>query len=315
LTVSVSKDLRKEFSRQTRKRVRDLKDTFKDAVRQADSNAIHEFRKTTRHLQTIVDACGIRSNSRRVEKLRDRLRQIRHAGSDWRDSDVMIEEVSKARRKTSAKADRRCWARVAKRTAKQRRRAIRNFVRQCKSRVVKKTGAKIRALVKRNTRSEPLMDELRLLLQHAWEKWNASINDFVSQSTATRLHNVRIKTKTLKYAIDLNQRFFPDRDLEKANLWLTDIQDRVGAWHDEFMLGRFALKTFRRKRSARDPAAVKIIRRIKEREIILAESARRFISNIGDSRDYAQLHRVLAAEIFAMSEPSANGTDSLAAPL
>ena len=148
-----------------------------------------------------------------------------------------------------------------------------------------------------------MMDNLRLLLERGWENWTGAIDDFLDDSTAVKLHAVRIKAKTLRYSIGLSQRLYPDSHLESASEWLREIQDRIGAWHDEFMLGQRALQTF--PRAPRDPDAIKVIREIKEKEIAMAESAHDFISAIGKTKQYQRLQQLLSATVYAM----ANGSD------
>jgi len=298
--LNAAKKFETEFLRNASKRVRQLESTFKEIVRKLDGEAVHDFRRATRQLQTIVDACGIRRPSRRVTKIIRQLRRSRHALSEWRDSDVLLVELKKARRKARTKDERRCWAEIAERIVKQRRRALKKFSRKHKSLRVNATGDKAKALVKERVRSEPMMDNLRRLLERSWNKWTGAIDDFVAKAAAPELHEVRIKTKTLRYAIELSQKFYPDRELETASEWLKGIQDRVGAWHDELMLGRVALETF--TESPRDPSAIKVIRDTKEKEIAMAESSRNYILSIQKMKDYQRLKRVLSASIYAMTD-------------
>ena len=298
--MNAAKKFETEFLRNASKRVRQLESTFKEIVRKLDGEAVHDFRRATRQLQTIVDACGIRRPSRRVTKIIRQLRRSRHALSEWRDSDVLLVELKKARRKARTKDERRCWAEIAERIVKQRRRALKKFSRKHKSLRVNATGDKAKALVKERVRSEPMMDNLRRLLERSWNKWTGAIDDFVAKAAAPELHEVRIKTKTLRYAIELSQKFYPDRELETASEWLKGIQDRVGAWHDELMLGRVALETF--TESPRDPSAIKVIRDTKEKEIAMAESSRNYILSIQKMKDYQRLKRVLSASIYAMTD-------------
>jgi hypothetical protein len=60
--------LKKEFVSYARKPIRKLRQTFSDIVDTSQSEAEHDFRKTTRDLQTIVDVCAIDSGSRRAKK-------------------------------------------------------------------------------------------------------------------------------------------------------------------------------------------------------------------------------------------------------
>lgn len=314
--MNAGKKVEKEFERDANKRVRQLKSTFKEIVERLDGEAVHDFRRATRQLQTIVDACGIRRPSRKVTKIIRRLRRSRHALSEWRDSDVLLVELKKARRKARTKEERQCWAEIAERVVKRRRRALKKFSRKQKSLKVKATGNKAKALIKERVHSEPMMDNLRRLLERGWNKWNGAIDAFVGTAAAPELHGVRIKTKTLRYAIELGQKFYPDRQLESASEWLKDIQDRVGAWHDELMLGRVALETF--SGSPRDPSAIKVIRDTKEKEIALAESARNYILSIRKMKDYQRLKRVLSASVYAMMDgkgPRELETESITGPI
>jgi CHAD domain-containing protein len=312
------KDLEKEFARYARKRTRQLKSTFKEVVDKLDSRALHDFRQATRQLQTIVDAHRIHRPSRKAEKIRQRLRRSRHALGEWRDCDVMLKEIKKAQRKARARDEGRCWSQVADRVAKQRRRTMRKFLAKYKSLRIGATAAGVKALVKKKIRSDTMMDDLRLLLQRSWEKWNVAIDDFVGDVTAAKLHAVRIKAKTVRYAVELSQRFYPDNHLDSASEWLEDIQDRIGAWHDEYMLGQYALETFSSGRASREPAAIKVIRGIKETEIAMAESSRNFILSIRKTKDYQQLRRLLSASVYAMangSGPSERTSESIEGPI
>lgn len=310
------KKLEKEFVRYTRKRVRELKTTFAQIVAKSDSGAVHDFRKATRHLQTIVDAIGIHRPSRMTQKIRRRLQKCRHALGAWRDDEVVLKELKKAQRKAHTRNERNCWSQVAKRTAKQHRRTLKKFYRNYKSLRVSSTGAKVKAVVKKKVKSESMMDNLRLLLERGWEKWNNAIDDFLGDSTAAELHAVRIKAKTLRYSVDLSQRLYPDNHLDNASGWLKTIQDRIGAWHDEFMLGQRALETF--SDTPRDPIALKVIREIKEKEIAMGESARDFLSAIGKTKQYQRLQLVMSATVYAMangSDPGKLANESIRGPL
>jgi CHAD domain-containing protein len=299
-TLNSAKKFETKFVQHASKRVRQLKSTFKAIVERLDAEAVHDFRRATRQLQTIVDACGIRRPTRSVTKIIRRLRRSRHALSDWRDCDVLLVELKKARRKARNREERQCWSEIAERIVKQRRRAVKKFCRKHKSLKVGATGNKARALVKDRVKSEPMMNNLRRLLERSWNKWTEAIDDFVAKAAAPELHEVRIKTKTLRYAIELSQKFFPDRQLETASEWLKEIQDRVGAWHDELMLGRVALETF--SETPRDPSAIKVIRDTKEKEIAMAESSRSYILSIRKMKDYQRLKRALAASVYAMTD-------------
>jgi CHAD domain-containing protein len=310
------KNLEKELLRYAGKRVRELKSTFRQIIEKSDSGAVHDFRKATRHLQTIVDAIAIHRPSRKAEKIRRRLQRCRHALGEWRDDEVALKEVKKAVRKAHIRNERQCWSKVAKRIAKEHRQTLKRFLRKYKSLRVSATGARVKILVKRKIQSESMMDNLRLLLERSWKKWNGAIEDFLGDSTAAKLHAVRIKAKTLRYSVELSQRLYPDSYLKSSSEPLKEIQDRIGAWHDEFMLGQRASQTF--SRAQRDPGAIKVIREIKEKEIAMAESARDFISAIAKTKQYQRLQVILSATVYAMengSDPRTLAGENIKGPL
>jgi len=129
---------------------------------------------------------------------------------------------------------------------------------------------------------------------------------------------VRITAKTLRYAIGLSQRFYPDNELENASEWLKGIQDRVGAWHDEMTLSESARETFSNSRAPRDTRAIAFLRNIKKEEIAMAESARNFIFSIRTTSEYQRLRRVLSASVYAMTngdDSAVLATDSITGPI
>lgn len=304
-----AQNVAKEFARRARKRARQLRDSFELIVDRRDSEAVHEFRKATRHLQTIVDACGVNGKRKRARKLKRQLQNMRHALSDWRDSDVLVIELKKIRKAAHFRAERPCWQTLGSRTDKNHRRAIKIFLKQRKRFDVKRTALNIEAAAKKEYRSEHVIEDLRSLLDKSWRDWLTSIDDFAASQTVLALHRVRIKAKSLRCALELMLKLYPDNELEGDLTWLKAIQDRVGAWHDELTLGRTALKTF--AKIPRDPSVLNVIRRIKDKEIRLAEATRELILSIRNDADYKRLRRRLSASVFAIRDGRgpANNTD------
>jgi CHAD domain-containing protein len=307
----------KDFSRYSRKRLRQFKRDFKTLMAKADPESLHDFRRKTRQLQTIVETSTIRHASRQSAKIRRRLKKSRHVLSEWRDANVMLGHL-KNRRRQAPPADKAFWSKAIDGVTNDRQHAAKKFRRVRKSLGVNKIISQTKTLFEKKSRFQPLTENLQLLLKKSWQKCNESIDDFVRDATVSNLHQVRIKAKTFRNAIALNQRFYPDNRLERASMWLKRIQDSIGGWHDELILGLRASETLSRPRASRDRRTIKLIRLIKEREIILAESALKFIKSIRTTREYRQLRRVLSASIFAMTNyrnPTATDDDSISGAL
>src|SRR5947208_16452853 len=96
LILRTQRQLSKELMHYAAKRSRKLNKTLQIIIKRKDTDAVHDFRKTTRDLQCLVDVCRIRRSTRRTKKLRCDLQSWRHALSAWRDGDVMIKLVEQA---------------------------------------------------------------------------------------------------------------------------------------------------------------------------------------------------------------------------
>ena len=115
--MATNKRFGKELAHYARKNVRPLKHSFDDVIDTASADAVHDSRKATRNLQTVIDACAARRPSHKTRRLRTQLKECRHALSDWRDSDVLLVELKKSERRAYSPAERRCWSKLTEHTA------------------------------------------------------------------------------------------------------------------------------------------------------------------------------------------------------
>ena len=312
--MSRKKILKKEFRRLARKRVRQLKSNFRDIADTTDSRAVHDFRKATRRLQTIVDLFKVHRHAARANKIRRELQAFRHAAGEWRDTDAMLQELR--RRRIRPASTRECWHSLENKVEKRRNRISRQFVRNKHPRRLKRLEKSAASFLKKEFKAKSMSADIADFIKREWEKWDRAVNDFAAQPTAPNLHAVRIRSKSLRYAIEMSFEFFPDPALQRARKWLKKIQARVGAWHDELMLGEHALAAF--EKTPRDPGALQAIRLIKQREIAMAEAGRDLVLSIRRSPEYRATKRGLSASVFALSDvrdPTAAATSNLAGPI
>lgn len=303
--MRTQKKLSEELIRYAAKRSRKLHKTLQIIIRSKDTEAVHDFRKTTRDVQCLVDACRVRRSTRRAKRIRSDLQSWRHALSAWRDGDVMIKLVEQAQQKAHHTYEREAWPTIAERTAKQRKRALKKFLKNADVRKMRKLRTEIKGLVKNRARVEPMADNVAQLLQQAWQRLHFAIDEFQRAPGVINLHAVRIKAKSLRYALDLRQRFYPNKKLEDSSVLLKEIQDRIGEWHDELMLSALVRSTLSESHAVSDPNAAKVIERIKEQEILMAESARRYLLTMQETEQYKRLKRVVSAAIYATSNDDA----------
>ena len=216
----------------------------------------------------------------------------------------MLRDLRKARKNAHDKINRHNWSMVIKRTVKARDKAIRNFLRKRKNLKIGKTVSAVRSLIDRELRPKAIMGDLQALMRRTWEKWNQTVDACLADNGTAALHPVRIKTKSLRYAVELSAQFYPDSELEAMSSWLKRVQDRVGAWHDEFTLSERARETLSKPIKKPDTRGLKLVKRLKEREIEMAEDARRYITSIRRSENFIRLQKRFSASVYAMSNGS-----------
>jgi CHAD domain-containing protein len=168
-------------------------------------------------------------------------------------------------------------------------------------------ASQVRLLVKKKAQPDLISANLRRLLQKCGNRWNGTVDRYLVDDSAESLHDVRIKAKSLRYAIEFSQHFYPDRKLGHASEWLKEIQDQVGAWHHAPAAGA---PKFLQSHPTHDPDALKLIRDIKEKELAMAGSAHAFLSSARKAKHDQRLERDLAALVYAMT----NANDAEAPP-
>jgi CHAD domain-containing protein len=238
-TMDVSdENLRRAFIRGVRKVSRRLRVEYRRVLRTGSANAIHDLRVATRRLQTLVDLAALSKPSKRAAKLRKRLKQLRHTLGERRDVDMILGKLRE---------------RAANTASARRRRILRGVIRQMSAeakqitarmyRATRKTGIKkLRRLTDKALSGQRLKSPSRGVLdtaiRQAEQRWLAAINTAKVRKDAAAYHDVRIKTKTLRYMIESVSQFVDFPGAEAVTEWLKTIQDELGEWHDEIELTR-----------------------------------------------------------------------------
>ncbi|MBV8056518.1 MAG: CHAD domain-containing protein [Deltaproteobacteria bacterium] len=300
--MRTQKELSKDVIHYAAKLLRKLNKTFQNVIERKDSEGVHDFRKITRDLQSLISACDVKQHVPKTKKIRRDLQSWRHALSAWRDADVMVESVKQARQKAHHTYEQDIWPAVVERTTKQRNRALKKFLKSADFQKMDKLRKNIRGFVKSRAKAEPMADNLSYLLEQGWQKLDFAIGEFERAAIAANLHAVRIKVKTLRYALNLRQRFYPDKRLEDSSVWLKGLQDRIGGWHDELTLSELVRATLSESNTIVDPKRAEVVEGIKEKEITMAESARNYLLSMREKQEYKRLRRVLSAAIYATAK-------------
>ena len=155
--------------------------------------------------------------------------------------------------KTTKIAPPRARERARNTASARRRRILRSVIRQLTPeakriskkmyRATRKTGIKkLRWLIDKALCGRRLnslsVGVLNSAMRQAEQKWLAAINTAKLRKDAAAYHDVRIKTKTLRYMIESVSRFVEVPGAEATAEWLKTVQDELGEWHDEIELTR-----------------------------------------------------------------------------
>lgn len=136
---------------------------------------------------------------------------------------------------------------------------------------IHKNGSKkLRRLTRRvlsSPRHAPLSFEtLNEVIRLAERKWMNALDTAMSHDTTAGYHDIRIKTKTMRYAVELVARFVEIAHADTFVEWLKSIQDELGEWHDDVEECRRITELLSNNADCQsDTVANNLIRSLKER--------------------------------------------------
>jgi CHAD domain-containing protein len=232
-------NLQRAFARRARKVSRRLREEYRQVLRTRSATAIHDLRVATRRMQTLVDLAALSNPSKRAAKIRKRLKLLRHTLGSRRDLDIILGKLRERAANTASTRRRRTLHWVIQQMTPEARQITRRM-----RRATKKTGiTKLRRLIKKTVGDRRSLETLsaealNAAMRQAEQKWLGAINTAKLRKDPAAYHDVRIKTKTLRYTIESVSRFVEVQRAEAMAEWLKTIQDELGEWHDEIELTR-----------------------------------------------------------------------------
>jgi len=265
-TVSSDKELQTVVRRRAKKLWRRLSESRKRVLREADADSIHDLRVASRRIQTLIDVSSLPQRSKSSVKFRKRIKRLRHAAGGRRDVEVMLDKL-RAETRGSATARRR---RLLRSVARSLAPGSKWQSQQVRRKIKKIGGGKLHRLCRRSLlsgHSEGIsIGTLRDAIEQAEHKWLSTVDDAIAHDDPGAYHDVRIKAKTLRYAIELAARFIDVADADAIIEWLKSIQNELGEWHDEVEECRRVTEILSRGPGAQsDPAATALIRSLRSR--------------------------------------------------
>ncbi len=231
--------LQRAFARRARKVSRQLREAYRQVLRTHSATAIHDLRVATRRMQTLVDLAALSNPSKRAARLRKRLKLLRHTLGSRRDLDMILGKLRERAANTASARRRRILRWVIRQMTPEERQITRRMCRATRKRGITKLRRLTKKTVGNRRGLETLSAEaLNAGMRQAEQKWLRAINTAKLRKDPAAYHDVRIKTKTLRYTIESMSRFVEVQGAEATTEWLKTIQDELGEWHDEIELTR-----------------------------------------------------------------------------
>lgn len=281
LSPAREREVARRFKKHVRKQVRELRRTYAVASRSNDAEAVHDLRVATRRLQTILELATFPKPEKSARKARKKLKQLRHVLSARRDIDVLAETM-RSRANRAASAHRRSlWNRAARETGREGEREARKSKRWLKSFKVSRLADEIEKIVAGHLNDGFSSTVLSPAVRRAQQRWNQTVREASASSDSSRFHDVRIKTKSLRYMTELVSDLIGSDRSEGLIEWLGSIQDDLGEWRDQTELCRrlTAILTQDAVLQA-DPVATALIDTARSRTQLNDEHARHIIASL-----------------------------------
>lgn len=199
-----------------------------------EGEAVHDLRVCTRRLQQIVVVLATGAHPMRGRGLRRELRGVRAAVGNWRNCDVILQRVERQESAARSRTRRAGWNLLREALEQRRRRQIRRAQRKLLKPsllAVADSAARILTAARAQRGAPALRERVRMALAKAHERWQAAVAAVEQQPSDENFHLLRIKTKGLRYRIELaGELGLPAAAVQIA--WLRGLQDRLGRWHD-----------------------------------------------------------------------------------
>jgi CHAD domain-containing protein len=212
------------------------------------AKAVHDLRVWSRRLQQVLAATFLSAQEDRASQLFRTIRQARRSLSGWRDCDVVMELLDRRLRRLRDPDERQAWQVVRDYLAKRREREIRRARRRLARRRLFTLPQRTTNLIAcRGSSTAPNLeagdvDTIALVagfVKAAYSDWLASLEIAVESDNPIDAHHFRIKTKKLRYRMELARDLGDEKVLLPLN-WLKPLQERLGQSHDRVELARIA---------------------------------------------------------------------------
>jgi CHAD domain-containing protein len=277
------REFRRSLKRHMKKQLRKLRRSYKGSVRRRDPDAVHDLRVATRRLATVLDVVTFSKHPKSVEKIARRLKQLRHVLSARRDIDVHVNIMRARQRSAASRRRKQLWNLAIRATSAEGEGVRKQSKRYLKSFDLRDLEHQIRKIVYKRLKNGFSWNQFRIATVRAEQKWRRAAREARSSWDAALFHNVRIKTKTLRYILELVLLLTDTQAHQDVVEWLKNVQDELGEWRDQAELCRRLTVILSDDPNLQaDPIATTMIDSARNRSRLADQQARRAIDSILD---------------------------------
>jgi CHAD domain-containing protein len=248
-----------------------------------DPDAVHDLRVWSRRSQQLIVALFPQPRPREARVIMTALRRARHSLGGWRNCDVLIALLERKARRIRRADEKQAWEMIRDLARKKRRGRMRRARRKLANRKLLALVHRGQVLIERRVvpNGERDQDPLAAFVSSvaaAHANWREGLACARASLTTANLHAFRIKTKRLRYRVEL-ARDLGSGTAQEALASLKAIQDQLGRWHDSVELVMLAADALADSEFlAQHPrTAAAVLRKIDRNSALQIERVRRLL--------------------------------------
>ena len=229
-------------------RVRWFMKLLPEVLNSEHEEAVHDLRVWSRRLQQVLVTMFPKGQENRAGSVIRALRQARRGFAGWRDCDVLIALLDRRLQRLRDPDEQRAWGVVRAYLVKKREKEIRQArhkLVKCKLFTSEQKTEHLPVDQERDTASNSdaaytdFIATVSEFIKAAYADWLAARARAAESGSQAAAHYFRIKTKQLRYRMELAQDLGNKELLLPLN-WLKWLQDGLGQCHDRAELARIA---------------------------------------------------------------------------
>lgn len=281
-----------------------------------DGNAIHDMRVASRRLQQVLDLLYPKPRPQELRRLRRQIRGCRQALGDVRNCDVLLESVGGSLKRKRA-ARREAWTAVQHFLMMRRSKSFLRAVRKLSKINLTDFYVNLKEFLHQDKAHDHLADhhadrveaphpsfahDLIAALESDWGRFEEQIEHSHRDARPNVIHGARIATKRLRYLLEVFHEFGVPGSAD-ALVWLRQLQNHLGDWHDLEVLEQMMIEMLARPEYLREhlPLAMevqKLILRNRESKVGFEEKYAKM------SRDSVEMDRLKEWISYLVASPS-----------